>query len=104
MQHMEVLWVRWFGLVPGCQFGPKVARLPKIGFIPDTDPLAFGFLDPSLVVRATHLIPAFNDGQTAELLATSLTAGQPPGETDDWVSFFVSMCIFQLVYINGIFK
>lgn len=68
------------------------------------DPLAFGFLDPSLVVHATHLIPTFNDGRTAKLLAASLTAGQLPGETDNWVSFFVSMCIFQLVYIDGIFK
>ena len=25
VQHMEVLWVRWFGLVPGHQFGSKVA-------------------------------------------------------------------------------
>ena len=81
VQHMEVLWVQWFGLVPGHQFGPKVTQLLKIGFIPDMDPLAFGFLDPSLVVCATHLIPAFNDGWTAKLLAASLTAGWPPGET-----------------------
>ena len=91
VQHMEVLWVWWFGLVPGHWFGSKVAQLPKIGFVPDTDLLAFGFLDPSLVVHATHLIPAFNDGWTAELLATSPTAGRLPGETDDWVAFFVSM-------------
>ena len=25
VQHMEVLWVQWFGLVPGHQFRPKVA-------------------------------------------------------------------------------
>ena len=25
VQHMEALWVQWFGLVPGHQFGPKVA-------------------------------------------------------------------------------
>ena len=81
-----------------------MARLLKIGFIPDMDPLAFGFLDPSLVVCATHIIPTFNDGWTAKLLATSLTAGWQPGETDDWVSFFVSMCIFQLVYIDENFK
>ena len=58
-----------------------MTQLLKIGFIPDMDPLAFGFLDPSLVVCATHLIPAFNDGWTAKLLAASLTAGWPPGET-----------------------
>ena len=98
---MEVLWVQWFGLVPRHRFRSKVARLPKIGFIPDTDPLAFGFLDLSLVICATHLIPAFNDGHTAELLATSPTAGRLPGETDDWAAFFISMYIFQSVYIDG---
>ena len=101
VQHMEVLWIQWFGLVPGHQFGSEMARLPKIGFVPDTDPLAFGFLDPSLVIRATHLIPTFNDGRTAGLLATSPTVGRPPDETDDWAAFFVSMYVFQSVYVDG---
>lgn len=91
VQHVEFLWVRWFGMVPGHRYGPKAARLPKIGFVPDTDPLAFGFLDPSLVIRGCHLIPAFNEGRTADLLTASLTAGRPIGEVDDWVSFYVNM-------------
>ena len=65
------------------------------------DPLVFGFLDPSLVICATHLIPTFNDGRTAGLLATSPTAGWPPDETDDWAAFFVSMYVFQSVYVGG---
>ncbi|KAG1722403.1 uncharacterized protein EDB91DRAFT_1088151 [Suillus paluster] len=44
---MEVLWVRWFGVVPQYRWGFQEARLPKIGFIPKS-PGAFGFLDPSL--------------------------------------------------------
>lgn len=94
-QHMEFLWVRWLGLVPGYRFGSKVARLPKIGFVPDTDPLAFGFLDPSLILRGCHLIPAFNEGRTAELLTVSHSAGRAPGETDDWSAFFVNMYVFE---------
>lgn len=62
IQHMEFLWVRWFGVVPGHRYGHRAARLPKVGFVPDNDPLAFGFLDPSLMLRGCHLIPAFNDG------------------------------------------
>ena len=65
------------------------------------DRLAFGFLDLSLVIHATHLIPTFNDGCTAELLAASPTVGQPPDETDDWAAFFVSMYVFQSVYVDG---
>ena len=101
VQHMEVLWIQWFGLVPGHQFGSKMAQLPKIGFIPDMDLLVFGFLDPSLVIHATHLIPAFNDGCTAEFLATSPTGGWLPDETDNWAAFFVSMYVFQSVYVDG---
>ena len=50
IQYMEFLWVRWFGVEPCYKWGFKAARLPKIGFVPDTDNCAFGFLDPSLVI------------------------------------------------------
>ena len=91
VQHMEFLWVRWFGIVPGHKYGFKVARLPKVGFVPDTDDQAFGFLDPSLVIRGCHLIPAFADGRTSELLTTQNTAARLPGEIDDYVAYYVSM-------------
>lgn len=91
VQHLEFLWVRWFGMVPGHRYGSKLARLPKIGFVPDDDALAFGFLDPSLIIRGCHLIPAFNEGRTSDLLTALLTAGRPAGETEDWVAFFVNM-------------
>jgi hypothetical protein len=93
VQHMEFLWVRWFGMDPDHQYGHKAARLPKIGFVPDTDPLAFGFLDPSLVLRGCHLIPAFNDGRTSDLLKTPLSIARPPDEVDDWVTFYVNMYV-----------
>ncbi len=54
--------------VPDRSFGRHQARLPKIGFLPDSDEFAFGFLGPSLVLRGCHLIPAFEDGRTTELL------------------------------------
>ena len=34
-QMIEVLWVRWFGVIPGHQWGINKAHLPKIVFIPD---------------------------------------------------------------------
>ena len=43
------------------------------------DPLAFGFLDLSLVLKGCHLKP------------TPLTAAHPLDEVDGWVSFYVNM-------------
>jgi hypothetical protein len=92
VQYMEFLWVRWYGIQPGYRWGLKGARLPKIGFIPDTDDGAFGFIDPSLVIRGCHLVPCFASGRTSALLQTStLTAARRPDEVDDWANFYVMM-------------
>lgn len=95
-QHMEFLWVRWYGTEPGYRSGFKAARLPKIGFVPDTDDYAFGFLDPSLVLRGCHIVPAFAAGRTTNLMTVDpgqVTAARPAGERDDWVNFYVIMCV-----------
>jgi hypothetical protein len=103
-QHMEFLWVRWFGIVEGHRYGAKASRLPKIGFIQDTDETAFGFLDPSLVIRACHLIPAFADGRTQELLTIPTSVGRPIGETDDWVAFYVMMYVILWPLLHPLVK
>ena len=91
-QHMEFLWVRWLGVEPGHRSGSRVARLPKVGFVEDTDKDAFGFLDPELVIRGSHLIPDFNSGRTCDLMSyDGLTAARPMDEKDDWTNFYVNM-------------
>ena len=87
---MEFLWVRWYGVMPGHRWGIKKAHLPKIGFIPDS-PGAFGFLDPSLVLCACHLIPAFSDGHTDSLLPRGPSIAQENDGTDDWTAYYVNM-------------
>ncbi|KAJ7163736.1 hypothetical protein C8R46DRAFT_1221491 [Mycena filopes] len=92
VQRMEFLWVRWYGAEPGHRSGFKAARLPKIGFVPDTDEYAFGFLDPSLVLRGSHIVPAFTEGRTRELLTLPpgvTSVGRAEGEDDDWLNFYV---------------
>ena len=92
VQRMEFLWVRWFGVEQDYRSGCHVARLPKIGFVPDDS--AFGFLDPSLVLRGCHLVPAYANGRTSTLLRTvSTTAARLPGETDDWTNYYVVMYV-----------
>ena len=64
---MEFLWVWWLGAKPGYCSSSRVACLPKVGFVEDTDQDAFGFLDPHLIIQGPHLIPDFNSGWTSDL-------------------------------------
>lgn len=90
-QRMEFLWVRWLGIEPGYRSGSKVARLPKVGFVEDSDSDAFGFLDPDLVIRGSHLVPDFNSGRTTNLMShNGPTAARSPNEKDDWTNFYVN--------------
>lgn len=89
---MEFLWVRWFTEEPGYRSGSSCARLPIIGFTPESKNGAFGFLDPSLVLRGCHLVPAFSRGRTSLLLNTNApTAARAMGDIDDWAKYYVIM-------------
>ncbi|KAF8874231.1 hypothetical protein BD779DRAFT_1476607 [Infundibulicybe gibba] len=91
-QHMEFLWVRWFGRDLTHKSGWKARRLHRVGFIDSNeDPEgAFGFLDPNEVIRGVHLIPAFAHGRTTSLLAPSII--RPPREKNkDWLYYYVGM-------------
>ena len=93
VQHMEFLWVRWFGVEPSYRAGFRWARLPKIGFVEATDEYAFTFLDPSHIVRGCHLIPAFHGDRTSALLPYPNSAARilDPTEQNDWVNLYVLM-------------
>lgn len=69
--QIEFLFVRWLGTEPGWKAGWSARRLDRVGFIPSTDPGAFGFLDPARAIRGCHLIPAFSQGTTTQLLGPS---------------------------------
>ncbi|KAJ3985139.1 hypothetical protein F5890DRAFT_1573070 [Lentinula detonsa] len=98
--EMEFLWVRWMGVDPGHGSGPKKARLPKVGFVHESDPYAFGFLNPAHVIRGCHLLPSFSDGRTNELLSTTSTAAWKKGETDDWHFFYVGIFVDRDMYMR----
>ena len=91
-KRMEFLWVRWLGVVPERPFGRKHAKLPKVGFVLDSDEFTFGSLDPSLIIRGCHLIPSFVDGKTEDLLsAEGPSLGRIDSEEDDWASYYIGM-------------
>lgn len=76
-ERVEFLHVRWYQYDTTWSNGALARRLERIHPVPysstDTDaPSAFGFVDPSHVIRACHLIPAFRYGHTTEYLQPSL--------------------------------
>ncbi|KAI0703342.1 hypothetical protein C8T65DRAFT_258430 [Cerioporus squamosus] len=90
--RMEFLHVRWFGKDPEWSCGWAANRLDRIGFVPylpdDPECGAFGFVDPSDVIRGCHLIPAFADGLTTAMLGPSSLAHKGKQE-DDWERYYV---------------
>jgi hypothetical protein len=49
-QLLEILWVRWLAPLQNHPSGMNCAHLPKLAFVDESDPDAFGFLDPSQVI------------------------------------------------------
>ncbi|KAJ3819389.1 hypothetical protein F5880DRAFT_1460801, partial [Lentinula raphanica] len=100
-QDLEFLWVRWLGIDPGHCSGAQYARLPKVGFVDESDPFAFGFLNTARVIRSCHLMPVFSDDRTGELLKTTQpTVARKPRETDDWSYFYVGIFVDRHMFMR----
>jgi hypothetical protein len=91
---IDFLWVCWFGMEwKPYHHGFHHACLPKIGFIKSLDYYAFTFLNLAQVIRGVHLIPAFSEKRTSDLLpvTSSMACILNPNEQDDWLNFYVNM-------------
>jgi len=90
-KQMNFLFVRWFGRDPTPRPGWKSKRLVRLGFVPGNDGSAFGFLDPTQVIRAVHLIPAFHWGRVTKYLPQSPIARGKENPDDDWQLYYIGM-------------
>ena len=90
-QKMEILFVRWFGRDMSPTPGWKTKRLHRLAFVPGNDEQAFGFINPSQVIRAVHLIPAFKWGKVTTLLTKSVVARGLSDPVHDWQLYYLSM-------------
>ena len=86
---LSFIWVRRFRLDRSFKGGFKRKRLHRIEFLPDSDPNAYGFVDPDEVIRASHLIPAFAHGPTDAVEYTTLA--RKGDEFDDWRYHYVNL-------------
>lgn len=91
VHEIEVLYVRWLAPLTDHHSGMNRARLPKVAFVDESDRDAFGFLDPSQVIRSSHLIPAFASGRGASSLREGKSFARPCGNSDDWEAYYVGM-------------
>lgn len=86
-RRVEFLWVRWFGVDPDFRAGFLPQRLHRVGF---TDgPRAITFLNPDLVLRSVHLIPAFAHGKTEYLGSSVIRRELPQRDIADWTYYYV---------------
>lgn len=93
-KKMEFLFVRWFGRDSDPKPGWRAKRLIRLGFVPGNDGSAFGFLDPSQVIRAVHLIPAFHWGRVmTKYLQRSPIARGNENPDEDWQVYYLGMYV-----------
>src|SRR5262245_39500369 len=58
-RRMDFLWVRWYDVVDPASSGWGASKLDSLQFLPINGPDAFGFVDPSDVLRGCHIMPNF---------------------------------------------
>lgn len=92
--RFEFLHVRWFKLDPlpenkrAHRHSDRTSfRLDRLTFPPMNLDDSFSFLDPSLVLRACHIIPAYNFGK---LHADGVGHSAMAMDGDDWNSYYVN--------------
>jgi hypothetical protein len=63
-RRLDFLWVRWYQqLETRNTTGWKAHQLNQLSFPPMANEDAFGFVDPSDVLRSSHIIPRFAKGR-----------------------------------------
>jgi hypothetical protein len=103
-KQMNFLFVRWFGRDSDPRPGWKAKRLIRLGFVPGNDGSAFGFLDPSQVIRAVHLIPAFHWGRvTTKYLPKSPIARGNENPDEDWQLYYIGMYVLLSYLFSSIY-
>ena len=86
-KSVDVIWVRWYGRDLDYRSGWNARRLPRIGYDPE---VPFGFLHPTQILRAAHIIPAFSHGRTRDLLGPSVCRLKKEND-EDWMYYYVNM-------------
>lgn len=89
-RRMEFLWVRWFKVIHDVppQQGWSTGQLDQLRF-PSLSEDAFGFVDPSQVLRACHIVQRFTLGKISDPGRLSLSE-RSRYKVDDWNVYYAN--------------
>ena len=85
-RRIDFLWVRWYQVRRAGTDSWTNSELPMVTFPPLQSDSAFGFVDPSNVLRACHIIPAFALRQVHE---DGIGLSSRARDRDDYNAYYV---------------
>jgi hypothetical protein len=85
--RLEFLWIRWYRNMNTMATGWQACKLGRVQFPSMSEDDAFGFLDPSDVLRGCHIVPAFAKGKR-HLDGKGLSCCAQ--DSSDWVEYYVN--------------
>lgn len=83
---MEFLWIRWYETVNQVSDWDTLS-LDRVRFPPMADEYSFDFLDPALVLRGCHIVPAF---ASLRRYQSGLGVSACAGDKGDWRKYYVN--------------
>lgn len=91
-RRMNFLWVRWYEQVDVGRTGWRARKLDRARFPSFTGSSggSVGFLDPSSVMRASHLIPVFRQGKRYEDGKGISFCGR---DSSDWKEYYINRLV-----------
>jgi hypothetical protein len=98
-RRMEFLWVRWYQAFGATNPGWRGCRLDCIHFQPVTDEDAFGFIDPSDVLRGCHVCPSFARGKVHP---DGRGLSRCARDSLDWAAYYVNRCVNKMCIMSAL--
>jgi hypothetical protein len=81
----QMLWVRWYEVVDPVSSGWDSSTLDMLRFPPLHQDNSFGFVDPEVVLRGCHILPAFDKGKRESNVNVSRLAK----DSKDYLIYYV---------------